>query len=429
MHWRNILLAKNSGMRKLLDNTLMLTIMTVSVQVLALVVIPYETRVLGPEVYGKVGLAQAIMAYVQLIMDFGFILSATERIANNRNDTQYVSRIVCSVTEIRLLLGVALAIALGSIFLANDTTRHDWLFFTLFLAAYIVNAFMPDYLYRGMEDMRAITFRTLAVRTLFTVAVLLFVKGPEDLVLIPIIQLVGNALALAIMLRDSRKRYGIRYQKSSAGFLFNLAKQSAPFFGSRIAGTFYQGFSTIVLSAVYGTSPIIGFYSSADKVLSVIKTGTSPIADSLYPYMVTNKDYRLIKRVLLFSFPIIAVGVCIVGLYANPLCSFVFGAEYEAVGDILRCLLPAALVIFPSYVICFPVLVPLGLSRIANFSNWAGVFVHVIQLAILFVTSSLNVYTLCIAISITEVSIFFVRFIAAVIGIRKLKRKLQSAAF
>lgn len=410
-------------MKKLFDNTLMLSIMTVSVQLLALIIIPYETRVLGPEVYGKVGLAQAIMAYVQLIMDFGFILSATERIANNRGDMGYISKVVCSVTKIRLVLGAILAVVLGVVFLTNETTKSDWLFYLLFLAAYIVNAFMPDYLYRGMEDMRAITFRTLAVRMLFTISIILLVKGPDDLVLIPIIQLVGNTLALGVMIFDSRKRYGVRFQKSSPRFLVDLTKQSAPFFGSRIAGTFYQGFSTIVLSAVYGSSSVIGFYSSADKVLSVVKTGTSPIADSLYPYMVTNKNYRLVKNILLISFPIIAGCVCLTWIYANPLCAFIFGVEYEPVGDILRCLLPAALVIFPSYVICFPVLVPLGLSRVANLSNWVGVVIHLIQLTVLFLFLNLNVYTLCIAISITEVSIFIVRLVAAILGVYRIYRK------
>ena len=54
----------------------MLYILQFSTYFLSLVTVPYQTRVLGPVVYGYVGVALAVMAYFQLFMDFGFLLSA-----------------------------------------------------------------------------------------------------------------------------------------------------------------------------------------------------------------------------------------------------------------------------------------------------------------------------------------------------------------
>ena len=65
----------NSNKGVLLQNTVMLYLLTFSNYFLSLVVVPYETRVLGVEVFGVLGAATAIMVYFQLVVDFGFLLS------------------------------------------------------------------------------------------------------------------------------------------------------------------------------------------------------------------------------------------------------------------------------------------------------------------------------------------------------------------
>ena len=159
----------------------------------------------------------------------------------------------------------------------------------------------------------------------------------------------------------------------------------------------------------YAGLPVVGFYSASEKFLSVSKSIVSPIADSLYPYMVKNKDFRLVKKILLTTTPFIVVGAAVLYIYANQICEFVFGPSYVEAGMIVRCLLPAIMVIFPSYVICFPVLVPLGLSSRANFSNFIGLCVQLLALIILVVTDYFNVYTMCLATSAAEVSVFIYR--------------------
>ena len=75
---------KKSGMRlqekRLFSNTFFLYLLTFSTQLFSFITVPYLSRILGPSVYGKVGIAQAYMAYVQIILDFGLILSATQKV-------------------------------------------------------------------------------------------------------------------------------------------------------------------------------------------------------------------------------------------------------------------------------------------------------------------------------------------------------------
>ena len=107
---RQFRLQKKHG--TLLKNTAMLAILQLSTYVLALVAVPYETRVLGPEVYGILGVATAVMVYFQLVIDFGFLLSATEDVASHRDDKEHLRRLLTSVTVSKIGLAAVSCVAL-----------------------------------------------------------------------------------------------------------------------------------------------------------------------------------------------------------------------------------------------------------------------------------------------------------------------------
>lgn len=110
-------------------------------------------------------------------------------------------------------------------------------------------------------------------------------------------------------------------------------------------------------------------------------------------------------------------------ILAEPICIWLFGTEYAEAGNVLRCLLPILLVILPTYILCFPVMVPLGLSKWANMSNVVGMIIQILGLSILIVIGKLNIYTLCILSSTTEVMVFLFRLIVVIFYKRFAKAK------
>ena len=158
----------NSKKGILLKNTIMLYILQFSTYLLSFIVVPYETRVLGPEFYGKLGVAMSIMVYFQLIIDFGFILSATEDVSRNRDDKDYLRRIFSAVTLSKLVLTAISFVVLLVLCQLISRWHDDLVFYVLFFAATAVNSLIPDYLYRGLEEMTAITVRTVLIKLFFT---------------------------------------------------------------------------------------------------------------------------------------------------------------------------------------------------------------------------------------------------------------------
>lgn len=418
---------KKSGMRlqekRLFSNTFFLYLLTFSTQLFSFITVPYLSRILGPSVYGKVGIAQAYMAYVQIILDFGLILSATQKVVEFQDNKKKLRELLSIVVLLKLFLSILVSSVFVAYVLLNAEMKKDITFYLLFLVATIFNALMPDFYYRGIEQMKTITIRTFFVKGLSTTLTFVFVHEKQDYWMIPFFQLLGNIVAVLMMYIDIYKKHGICFGKFNISNVLRVTKDTVPFFISRVASTFYQGLNTIILSFIYGTSNVVGYYTSADKIVSLSKSASSPIADSLYPYMLKERNFKLVKKLMIVLMPIIVLGVAGAFIFADTLCVWLFGIEYQEAGNILRCLLPIVLVIFPTYVLCFPVMVPLGLSKWANFSNIIGLVVQLIGLGLLMMFRKINIYTICCLSSLSEVMVFLFRLFVVLKFINKEKRR------
>lgn len=395
--------------KRLFSNTIFLYMLTFSSQFFNFLTVPYLTRILSPTIYGKIGIALAYMAYIQIILDFGFILSATQKVVENRENNKILSKILSAVTGVKLFLSLIIIIIFSSYVLLNNKMKDDILFYLLYMFSTIINALMPDFFYRGMEKMKIITIRTVIIKALATLGTFLFVKEAIDYWLIPFFMLLGNIIAVFIMYYDIKKVYYVTFRYVEIAFVKKLLKDTTLFFISRIASTTYQIINTIILNIIYGSSSMIGYYTSADKIISLGKTVSGPIADSLYPYMIKQKNFSLIKKLLLLFMPIIIIVIGIIYWFADYICIWIFGIEYIETGKILKCLLPILIVILPTYILCFPVMVPMGLSKWANISNLVGMCSQILGLFFLIFNNKLNIYTLCILSSVTEIIVFIFR--------------------
>lgn len=90
-----------------------------------------------------------------------------------------------SVTINKILLTIGSIVVLAVLCQAMPSWREDRTFYMLFLVATAVNSMMPDYLYRGLEQMETITIRAVVIKAFFTVMIVLLLKKPEQYCLIP----------------------------------------------------------------------------------------------------------------------------------------------------------------------------------------------------------------------------------------------------
>ena len=104
----------NASVKRTLSNTFMLNLLTFAKMIIPLVTLPYLTRVLSAEAYGTVSYVKSVIAYTQLVVDFGFIISSTKDIVDAAGNRNKINEIVSSTILARLLLSI-FAIAVGII--------------------------------------------------------------------------------------------------------------------------------------------------------------------------------------------------------------------------------------------------------------------------------------------------------------------------
>ena len=394
---------------KLLENTIMLYILTFSSYFFNFVTIPYQTRVLGPEIFGKIGFAIAFSTYFKLLFDFGFLLSATEEVSKNRENKRTLSKILTCVNILKcffILFGFLILIVL--IFSIKILSSNK-LLFILYFSYVAIDSFQPDFIYRGIENMKVITFRNVCVKLLFTILIFVFLKKPDQYLIVPILNIVGSVLAIVIVYINVFKKLKLKFIKVKFNEIKNVFNSSKIFFLSRIATTVYGAMNTSIIGFIYPTGNTLGYYTSSDKILTAGRYAMSPISDSVYPYMVKNKDFKLIRKILLYLMPIITVACVVCFIFSKKICILLFGAEYAGSAMILKYMLPIIWITLPSYLLGFPTMSPLGLKKQANLSVIIASIFHIIAIAILWFTKLLNIKSICVLTIFTEFLILILR--------------------
>lgn len=400
-------------------NTFFLYVMQISGYVFPILTFPYLTRVLGPTNYGVVVFANATMTYFQMLLEFGFILSATSEISLHRDDIQKVQKITFSVIWAKIFLFVAGALFLFFCIVFVEKFKECKLFFVLSYTGTSLTIFLPDFLFRGIERMSILTYRVIAAKLVYTLCIFLFIHENSDFIFIPVATIFSNVVAVILTWLEILKKLKLKFVFVGKKDILAELKKSSIFFLSRIAVSMYQTFNTILLGFRF-SSESLAFYGASNNLVSCGRSLLSPVSDSIYPYMVRNKNYRLVKKLILILEPLIIAG-CILLYFIAPWFIRVFaGTGYENAIPIFRAMLPLIVISLPTYLFGYPLMGALGILNIANISVIVGSVFHVAGLALLFLFGKLSFIPVAFLTFGTEIIVFSIRVF---FGIKKLSIK------
>ncbi|RMI06613.1 MAG: flippase [Calditrichaeota bacterium] len=327
--------------RRIVENFFSLSVLQGANYLLALIILPYLTRVLGAEKFGLVMFAQAFVYHFVVITDFGFNLSATRAISLARNDPRKLSEIYSAVMIIKLLLTL-LCLAIMMIIVLNfQRFSKEWPVYFLSFGVVIGQVLFPLWFFQGMERMKYITVLNLLAKLIFTFSIFIFVSGPSDYLYVPFLNslgvISGGIIAIVIVLR----RFGITPRIPAFEILKNQFKNGWYIFTSQIAISLYTTANTFILG-IFTNDTIVGYYAAVEKIIQAVKFLPNPLYQAIYPHCAVlaetsrEKCMRFLRRVFQFTVGyglIVWAGMFVLSEY---IVVFFLGAEFFPAIPIFR---------------------------------------------------------------------------------------------
>lgn len=336
-----------------------------------LVTLPYLTRVLGAEGFGKFAFVLAVMAYFVLLTDYGFSWSATRQIAAHRDDRSLVSSVFSATWSAQWVL----ALISGLILVASVTTipllRQDAGLYLAGFTLVVGNVFFPLWLLQGLERMREVAIIQVVGRLVALPPLFLFVKSTEDAIWA--VTLTGAGPIIAGMLSlywISRKRL-IEWRRPTLAQMLSALRGGGALFLSKIFISIYTILTPLALGAISGTTAV-GYFSLADRIQRAAQSLLLPISQALFPRMshLYKHDpisaHHLLKRSTLIIIALSGTVSLLIWTTADWIIFMVGGVEFAAAAAVLRWLAFMPLIIGLSNVFGVQIMLPNGLNRLFN---------------------------------------------------------------
>lgn len=267
--------------------------------ILPLITLPYLVRVLGVEHFGVVSFAQSFAQYFILITQYGFTLSATREISLNRDDPKKINEIFLSVMTVKLLLAAACFLILLSTVAVFPLFRDYWMVHLFSFGLVMGDVLIPVWFFQGMERMKFIAYFNISAKLIFTCLVFLLVRGPEDVMLVPLVNGIGFVSVGLVSLYVVNRYFSIRFFVPPVAMVRHLFVDGWNIFMANITPSLYHNSSTFLLG-ILASNTAVGYYTAGAKLIEVGNAFMYIIARTIYPYMNRNRNaFQTMKKYLL----------------------------------------------------------------------------------------------------------------------------------
>ena len=391
-------------------NVIMLYVMNITQLILPLVTLPYLARVFSLNTYGVVSYTKNVMIYVNMLIEFGYLLSGTKEIVDAKESKDKISMIIGKITISKLILSIAGLFVICIMILSIKMLRAYPLFTFLMVIPQILSIFLFDYLFRGLEQMQIITTRFLIMRGISTILTFFVVKNDSDMIYIPILDILGTLVAVVWVKREITKLgFRINWRVPISDVFFSL-RESFTYFISNIASTAFVAFNTIVVGIVLGSKQV-AFWTMLMSLVVGVQGLYSPISDGIYPHMIKTKSIRLFRNVLLIFTPLLIIGCLITFFFAKTIVLIIGGTKYVEMYNLLQEAVPLLFVSFYSILCGWPLLAPIGKIKETTATTILAAIVQVIGVLVMIVTNTITLPLLIILRVITESIMLFARLL------------------
>lgn len=289
----------------------------------------YLARVLGVSNYGVLEFSLSILTYFMVLADGGLELWATRESARG----QEVRALVGRVMPLRSLMAVGAFLLL--IILLPRFPDYPGLtnLLVLFGLSLFSQALSLKWAFMGREEMSRVAVGLVLTQIVFALAIFVFVREPDDVIVVPVLRLIGD-LAMAFYYgRAYIRLHGRKWPSFSLRNTRGIMRPALTMGASHGLAFMSYNFDTVLLGFISG-SEAVGWYGAAYKPITAILAVPVTYFLGLFPTLSrTFKEdsitfsgivTRSLRILAIFAFPVGVGGI----FMAGPIVALLFGPDY-----------------------------------------------------------------------------------------------------
>ena len=367
--------------KRLLSNFFSLSTLHGVNMILPLITLPYLVRVLGVENFGLINFSLSIIMYFNILVSFGFELSATREISINRDDMKKVSEIFSTVMLIKAVMAFISLLILSILVVSIDALQEQVMLYYVTFGIVFGNAIFPSWLFQGMERMKYITYINVASRVAFTLLIFVLVKNSADFIYVPLLNSLGAVIGGVYSLWLVFKLFDVQWERPSKKMVIEQFKDSYHFFLSRVANNGSRYYAITIIGIYFG-NVTVGYYAMVEKLYYAFMSLGGIVSQTIYPYMSRTKNIIFFKKIL-FLITGASITILIPTMYFNELLlQFVFDVEDETLSKIFVLVFSGSIFGIVSALVGYPLLAAFGHKKYANNSLIYASIIYVLYITV-----------------------------------------------
>lgn len=354
---------------------------TLSIILYPIITFPYASRVLGPEGIGITSYTIAFTKYFILFGALGIPTYGIRAIAQSRGNQESLNSTFSELSIIQFTATAVTAIiffVISSYIEPFDTDSSLQILSFIYIFS---NFGIIDWFYKGIENYKIVTIRTLINKVISILFIFIFVNDASDYWIYFGIFTLSSVIDCFINFFPLRN-----YLTSFSIKLSGLKKHATPIlflFSTQLAISIYVNLDTVMLGFL-SSDKEVGYYTASIKLVKLSLTGIGALGAVLIPrlsVLLLEKKGEEFNRLLnksitfvgMFGFPM-AAGLIIL---AEPIIYIFAGPDFNQSVLVAQVLAPLVIIIGLSNIFGMQVLVPGGKEKYLLLAVLGGSVINV----------------------------------------------------
>ena len=367
-------------MSSLKTNIFYSSILTTANYIFPLITYPYVSRVLGVSNIGACNFVDSIINYFLMLSTLGIGIVGIREIAKNKEDKTNLQK---TFSQLFTINTISTTIAIVAVLIAMHTVpklQENYELMWIGVLKLVFNYLLIEWFFKGIEDFKYVTNRTILVRCLYVLSVFVFVRTTNDVSIYYFLTSATIVVNAIINLIYARRLIKFKFCFSS---LKDYSKSVAILGVYNVLTSMYTTFNVAYLGFVSSDTQV-GYYTTSTKIHTIILMAFTAVTGVMMPRiasLLSEKKYHEYKRLIKKSILILSVCaipcVIIIELFAPIIIQIIAGSGYEGAVLPLRIIAPLVLIIGLEQILITQSLMPMGKDKAVLMNSIIGAIIGI----------------------------------------------------